>query len=62
VELAGAGNATARRHERAAFDLANGLQHDRAATFRDAALCAEATLSVIRIVAVVSGRREPADL
>jgi AbiJ N-terminal domain 3 len=58
VELAGAGNATACKHAKAAFDLANQLQHHRTATFRDAALCAEATLSVVRIVAVVSGRRE----
>jgi len=62
VELAGATNADARKHARAAFDLANGLQHDRAAEFRDAALCAEATLSVIRIVAIVSGRRERTEL
>lgn len=62
VELAGADNATARKHARAAFEMANGLQHDRDATFRDAALCAEATLSVVRIVTIVSGRRERADL
>lgn len=62
VELAGAGNADARKHARAAIDMANGLQHDREATFRDAALCAEATLSVVRIVAIVSGRRERVDL
>jgi hypothetical protein len=58
VELAGQGNANARKHARAAFDMANGLQHDRNATFRDAALCAEAAVSVVRIVAIVSGRRE----
>lgn len=58
VELAGAGQATARRHAKAAFDLANDVQHDRTATVRDAALCAEATGSVVRIVAILSGRRE----
>ncbi len=58
IELSGADHANARKHARAAFDLANGLQHDRAATFRDAALCAEATLSVVRIAAIVSGRRD----
>jgi hypothetical protein len=62
VELGGGANADARKHARAAFDLANGLQHDRTAGFRDAALCAEATLSVIRIVAIVSGRRERTEL
>lgn len=58
IELPGQGNADARKHARAAFDMANGLQHDREATFRDAALCAEAAVSVVRIVAIVSGRRE----
>jgi hypothetical protein len=62
VELDGPANADARKHARAAFDLANGLQHDRTATFRDAALCAEATLSVVRIAAIVSGRRERTEL
>ena len=62
VELSGAGNANARKHARAAIDLANGLQHDRAANFRDAALCAEAAISVVRIIAIVSGRRERTDL
>jgi hypothetical protein len=58
VELPGPGNALARKHAKVAFDLANGLQHDRTATFQDAALCAEASFSVIRIVAILSGRRE----
>jgi len=62
VELAGGGNANARKHAKAACGLANEVQHDRTATFRDAALCAEATVSVIRIVAIVSGRRERTDL
>ena len=60
--LAGSGNDNARKHAHAAFGLANDVQHDRAATFQDAALCAEATLSVIRIIAIVSGRRERTDL
>ncbi len=62
VELTGTGNRKARKHARAAFDLANVLQHDRKASFRDAALCAEATVSVIRIVAIVSGRLERTNL
>ncbi|HEY3384731.1 MAG TPA: hypothetical protein VGK32_23465 [Vicinamibacterales bacterium] len=62
AELAGPANADARKHARAAFDLANGLQHDRTAGFRDAALCAEATVSVVRIAAIVSGRRERTEL
>lgn len=58
VELHGGTNATARKHAKAALDLANELQHDRSAAFRDAALCAEATLSVIRLVTILAGRRE----
>lgn len=62
VELSGSDQANARKHAKAAFDLANEVQHKRTATFRDAALCAEAALSVIRIVTILSGRRERTDL
>jgi hypothetical protein len=57
VELAGGINEAARRHAKATLDVANDLQHRRTATFRDAALCAEATTSVINLVAIISGRR-----
>jgi len=60
AELPGEGNEAARRHAKAALDLANALQHRRTATFRDAAMCAEATTSVINLVAIISGRRDPA--
>lgn len=59
VELAGKSAEAARRHAKASLDLANDLQHDRTARFRDAALCGEATASVVNIIAVVSGRRDP---
>jgi hypothetical protein len=59
VELAGATNEASRKHARAAFDLANELQHRRTANFRLAALCAEATVAVINLVAIVSGQRDP---
>lgn len=62
VEIPGAAHANGRRHAKAAVDLANDVQHDRTATFQEAALCAVATVSVIRIVAIVSGRRERTDL
>lgn len=48
-----------RKFAKAAFDLAVNLQHRRTAAFRDAALCAEATRSVINVIAVISGRRDP---
>lgn len=38
VELGGGSNKIVRAHARAAFDLANELQHSRTANFRDAAL------------------------
>lgn len=59
IELAGGPNEVARRHARAALDLANELQHRRTANFRQAALCAEATAAVANLVAIASGRRDP---
>lgn len=59
VELKGDSMKYSRQHAKAAFDLANELQHKRTATFRHAALCAEATVAVINLVAIVSGQRDP---
>jgi hypothetical protein len=59
VELHGASSEESRKHARSALELAVGLQHRRTATFRDAALCAEATTSVINVIAIVAGRRDP---
>jgi hypothetical protein len=59
AELDGGENKVARQHARAALDLANELQHKRTATFRRAALCAEATASVINLIAIMSGQRDP---
>lgn len=59
TELGGDSKKYSRQHARAAFDLANELQHKRTATFRHAALCAEATVAVINLVAIVSGQRDP---
>ena len=58
AELRGSANKEARSHARAALRLAIALQHKRTADFRTAALCAEATASVVNLVAVVSGRRQ----
>jgi hypothetical protein len=58
VELAGGPNEYARKYLRSALDFSVMLQHKRTATFRDAAMCVEATTSVINIVAIVSGRRD----
>ena len=57
TELRGSSNEEARTHAKAALKLAVALQHNRTADFRMAALCCEATTSVVNIVAIVSGRR-----
>lgn len=56
-ELKGTGTEEARTHAKAALRLALALQHKRTADFRMAALCAEATSSVVNILAVLDGRR-----
>lgn len=59
VELSGSAAEEARRHARTSLDLTLRLQHQRTATFRDAAICVEATSSVVNIIAILSGRRDP---
>lgn len=54
IELAGSANEEARRHAKAAVDLAVALQHKRTADYRTTALCIEGTLSVVRLVAIVT--------
>ena len=61
VEVSGRSNTQARRLAKVSLDLANDLQHRRTANFRQAALCAEATASVINIIAIISGVRDPSD-
>jgi len=56
-EFVGNANENARKHARAAVDLALALQHKRTADFRTAALCAEASCSVVNMLAVIAGRR-----
>ncbi|MBW1949318.1 MAG: hypothetical protein JRJ18_07200 [Deltaproteobacteria bacterium] len=58
VELSGGPNQGVRRHAKAALALANDLQHHRTANYRQAALCAEATTSVVNLIAIISGRRD----
>lgn len=57
--LKGSSHDYQRKFAKAAFDLAVNLQHRRTAVFRDAALCTEATRSLINVVAVISGQRDP---
>lgn len=57
TELADGPNEGVRRHAKAALSLANDLQHHRTASHRLAAVCAEATTSVVNLLAIISGRR-----
>jgi hypothetical protein len=57
---AGGSNESIRRHARASLQLALELQHKRTADFTAATLCLEATSSVVNILAILSGRRDPA--
>lgn len=57
AEFGGASNEELRRHAKASLNLANYLQHKRTAQYKDAALCSEATRTVVNIVAISSGRR-----
>ena len=56
-ELMGSFNNESRAHAKAALNLAIALQHKRTADFRVAAMCAEATSSVVNLLAVIVGRR-----
>jgi hypothetical protein len=51
-------NADTRRLVKAAFDIANTVQHRRTAEFRDAALCAEGTITAVNTIAILAGRRD----
>jgi len=57
--LIGSTNDFLRKHARAALDLAVHLQHRRTASFRDAAICVEATTSVVNLIAIIAGLRDP---
>lgn len=57
AELHDVVNEEARAHAKAALRLALALQHKRTANFQMAALCAEATSSVVNMLAVIAGRR-----
>ena len=59
VELDGSGNEHARKHVKAACELAVHLQHRRTASFREAAVCLEATTSTVNLIAIMAGLRDP---
>lgn len=61
IELSGGSNMNkaARKQAIATVEFSTSLYHKRTATFRDAALCAEATTSIVNMIAILSGRRGP---
>jgi hypothetical protein len=59
AEFQGSEHEGQRKHARAAVDRAVELQHSRTASFRPAALCVEATSSVVNVIAILAGKRDP---
>lgn len=59
TELEGGSNEELRKYAKDALQLAVALQHKRTAEFRETAICVEATRSLINIIAIISGRRDP---
>ena len=56
-EMSGGENEAARRFTKSLLVFANALQHKRTAEYRDAALCVEASTSLVNAIAIISGRR-----
>ena len=59
TELSGSSHQELRKYVKDAYALAVFLQHKRNATFRDTALCVEATRSLVNSIAIISGQRDP---
>lgn len=59
TNLSGKSNELHRKFAKTAYQLAVELQHKRTASFRDAALCAEASRSIINTIAIISGQYAP---
>ena len=58
AEARGKSDATIRRYVKVALQFANEVQHQRTATYRNTALCAEATAGLVNIIAILDGRRD----
>ena len=41
-----------------ALQFANEVQHQRTASYRSTALCAEATAGLVNVIAILDGRRD----
>lgn len=56
-ECPGPSNQEVRKCVNIAVDLANKVTHRRTSVYRDAAFCAQTTINVIGLIAIISGRR-----
>ena len=61
-EYPGARGQEIRKCVHSTVDLANQATHRRNSDFRDAALCAQATMNAIGLIAVISGKRDRGEL
>jgi hypothetical protein len=59
VAFSGSAHKDTRKYARAAYDLAAHFQHRRTASFREAAACTEATTSIVNVIAIMAGLRDP---
>lgn len=57
-ELSGSTNEELRRYVKSIYKVAVTLQHKRSANYREAALCVEATRSLVNAIAILSGQRD----
>ena len=62
AEYPGASSGELRKCVNSAVDLANKVTHARTSVYRDAAFCAQATVNVIGLIAVISGKRDRKEL
>ena len=58
VEHYGASGQEVRKCVNSSVDLANKVTHRRSSTYRDAALCAQATFNVVGLISLISGKRD----
>ena len=57
AECGGPSNREVRKCIKSSYDLANAVQHGRNSTYREAALCVQATFNVVGLIEVISGKR-----
>ena len=61
-ECPGPSNQEVRKCVNSSVDLANKVTHSRTSVYRDAAFCVQATVNVIGLIAIISGKRDREEL